>query len=99
MKGRKSENSGFGIVVLDEKNQTLYKEGGIVRSDGNNFIPEIAAAAIVLNALPNHLHADIFIDSKRRLRRLFSSGLAKIYAFIRICFPIIVDKLSYFAFC
>jgi hypothetical protein len=42
MKGRKSENSGFGIVVLDEKNQTLYKEGGIVRSDGNNFIPEIA---------------------------------------------------------
>ena len=50
MKGRKSENSGFGITVMDEKNQTLYKEGGIVRSDGNNFIPEIAAAAIVLNA-------------------------------------------------
>ena len=33
MKGRKSENSGFGIVVLDEKNQTLYKEGGIALSE------------------------------------------------------------------
>ena len=44
MKGRKSENSGFGIVVMDEKGQTLYEGGGIVRSDGNNFIPEIAAA-------------------------------------------------------
>ena len=87
MKGRKSENSGFGIVVLDEKNQTLYKEGGIVRSDGNNFIPEIAAAAIVLNALPNHLYADIFIDSQATIaaikekplserRRIRSSGRA-----------------------
>ena len=60
MKGRKSENSGFGIVVMDEKDQTLYEGGGIVRSDGNNFIPEIAAAAITLHALPNHLQADIF---------------------------------------
>ena len=42
----------------------LFKEGGTVRSDGNNFIPEIAAAAIVLSALPNHLYADIFIDSQ-----------------------------------
>ena len=87
MKGRKSENSGFGIVVLDEKNQTLYKEGGTVRSDGNNFIPEIAAAAIVLSALPNHLYADIFIDSQATIaaikekplserRRIRSSGRA-----------------------
>ena len=80
MKGRKSENSGFGIVVLDEKNQTLYKEGGIVRSDGNNFIPEIAAAAIVLNALPNHLYADVYIAIKEKplseRRRIRSSGRA-----------------------
>jgi ribonuclease HI len=85
MKGRKSENSGFGIIVMDEKNQTLYKEGGIVRSDGNNFIPEIAAAAIALNALPNHLCADIFIDNQATIaafkekplserRRIRSSG-------------------------
>ena len=52
MKGRKSANSGFGIVVMDEKGHTLYEGGGVVRSDGNNFIPEIASAAIVLNALP-----------------------------------------------
>ena len=39
MKGRKSANSGFGIVVMDEKGQTLYEGGGVVRSDGNNFIP------------------------------------------------------------
>ena len=93
MKGRKSENSGFGIIVMDEKNQTLYKGGGIVRSDGNNFIPEIAAAAIVLNALPNHLYADIFIDSQATIaaikekpiserRRIRSSGRAW-KAFIR----------------
>jgi ribonuclease HI len=77
MKGRKSENSGFGIVVLDEKNQTLYKEGGIVRSDGNNFIPEIAAAAIVLNALPNHLYADIFIDSQATIAAIKEKPLSE----------------------
>src|SRR5207302_3624520 len=65
----------------------LYKEGGTVRSDGNNFIPEIAAAAIVLSAVPNHLNADIFIDSQATIaaikekplwerRRIRSSGRA-----------------------
>ena len=77
MKGRKSENSGFGIIVMDEKNQTLYKGGGIVRSDGNNFIPEIAAAAIVLNALPNHLYADIFIDSQATIAMIKEKPLSE----------------------
>jgi ribonuclease HI len=77
MKGRKSENSGFGIVVMDEKGQTLYEGGGIVRSDGNNFIPEIAAAAITLHALPNHLQADIFIDNQATISAIKEKPLSE----------------------
>jgi hypothetical protein len=74
MKGRKSENSGFGIVVMDEKGQTLYEGGG---TDGNNFIPEIAAAAITLHALPNHLQADIFIDNQATISAIKEKPLRK----------------------
>ena len=69
MKGRKSENSGFGIVVMDEKGQTLYEGGGIVRSDGNNFIPEIAAAAIHYMPFPIIYKRTFSSTTKRRFRR------------------------------
>ncbi len=86
MKGRKSANSGYGIVV-DEKEQTLYEGGGIVRSDGNNFIPEIAAAAITLNALPSHLQAEIFIDSQATIgaikeKPLSAANLLRVQIFV-----------------
>jgi len=55
---------------MDEKGQTLYEGGGVVRADGNNFIPEIASAAIVLKALPSHLQADILLTPKRQLGQL-----------------------------
>ena len=60
-----------------EKDQTLYEGGGIVRSDGNNFIPEIAAAAITLNALPSHLQADIFIDSQATIEAIKEKPLSE----------------------
>jgi len=45
-------NSGCGIFITNEQNQPLWSGGFTVRADGNNFIAELAAAAVVLNACP-----------------------------------------------
>src|SRR4051812_8186869 len=50
-KGR-SGNSGVGIALTDSKNNPIWSGGMAVRSDGNNFIPEIAAALVVIKACP-----------------------------------------------
>ena len=44
------KNSGAAIVITDSSNKTIWSGGLIVRSDGNNFIPELAAATIVIKA-------------------------------------------------
>jgi len=43
-------NSGIGVAVYDEKEQLIWKGGAGVRTDGNNFVAEVAAAALALNA-------------------------------------------------
>jgi len=58
-----SGNSGLGIVITDGGNQTLWTGGLVVRSDGNNFISELAAAAIVVKALPSTLRLTLRSDS------------------------------------
>ena len=58
-----SGNSGLGIVITDGGNQTLWTGGLVVRSDGNNFIPELAAAAIVVKAVPSTLQLTLRSDS------------------------------------
>jgi ribonuclease HI len=58
-----SGNSGLGIVITDCENQTLWTGGLVVRADGNNFIPELAAAAIVIKAVPLTLRLTLRTDS------------------------------------
>jgi hypothetical protein len=48
----KSPNSGSGIFITNESHRLLWSGGFTVRSDGNNFIAELAAAAVVLKACP-----------------------------------------------
>jgi hypothetical protein len=49
-----SPNSGCGVVITDKNDKLLYSGGLIVRSDGNNFIPELAAASCVIKATPEN---------------------------------------------
>ena len=51
--GGKSPNSGCGIYVTDLEHNPIWSGGMVVRADGNNFIAEIAAAAVVIKACPN----------------------------------------------
>src|SRR5579872_5473591 len=56
---RKSKNSGYGICITSSTHSPIFLGGGTVRSDGNNFIAEMAAAAVAIKALPprqNHDH-------------------------------------------
>src|SRR6185437_10054926 len=52
---KKSPNSGCGIFITDEKNKPLWTGGLVVRTDGNNFIAELAAVSITVKALPPNL--------------------------------------------
>jgi hypothetical protein len=44
---KKSKNSGYGIHITTASHAPIFSGGGAVRSDGNNFIAEMAAASIV----------------------------------------------------
>ena len=59
----KSPNSGCGIFITDENHTPLWSGGAVIRTDGNNFIAELAAAAIVAKACPRNLPILIRIDS------------------------------------
>jgi len=59
----KFPNSGCGIFITDEKNKPVWSGGMVVRTDGNNFIAELAAAAIIVKAVPPNLPLLLRIDS------------------------------------
>jgi hypothetical protein len=56
-------NSGSSIIVTDSKDRTIWSGGMTVRADGNNFIPELAAAATAIKACPVGLPMTLRIDS------------------------------------
>ena len=62
-KKRKSKNSGYGIYITTSS-------CGIVRSDGNNFVAEMAAASIVIKALPQNRTMTMHIDSQAAIQAL-----------------------------
>ena len=51
------------VSSSDENHSPLWSGGALVRTDGNNFIAELAAAAIVAKACPRNLPILIRIDS------------------------------------
>src|SRR5690349_20789446 len=56
-------NSGSGIFITTSNHERLWEGGLVVRADGNNFIAELAAVAMVLRACPPHLNLLLRIDS------------------------------------
>ena len=44
-----NSNSGCSIIITDSKDRPVWS-GMVVRADGNNFIPELAAAATAIKA-------------------------------------------------
>ena len=48
-----SPNSGCSVVLTDHEDKYVWSGGLVVRSDGNNFIPELAAASCDIKAIPN----------------------------------------------
>ena len=49
---------------MDQDNQLLWNGGTTIRADGNNFLSEVAAAAIIVKACPTGLPLTIRMDSK-----------------------------------
>ena len=48
----KAPNSGIGIVIYDSDKKLLWEGGLGIRTDGNNYVAELAAAAILLCSTP-----------------------------------------------
>jgi len=48
---KRKPNSGSSIVVTDDRNSEVWSGGMVVRTDGNNFIAELAAAVVVCQIL------------------------------------------------
>ena len=44
-------NSGYAVVITDIKHRPICELGGMVKTDGNNFLAEMAAVTMALSAL------------------------------------------------
>ena len=51
--------------------------GGVVRSDGNNFIAEMAAATAVIHALPQDRNLTMYIDSMATIQALDEGAVSE----------------------
>ena len=60
---RKHANSGCGIVITNTEHKTIWQGGMPVRSDGNNFIAELAAVSCIVKALPSNFSMTLRSDS------------------------------------
>ena len=63
-------NSGSSILLTDDQHRHVWKVV-TVRSDGNNFIPELAAASCVVKAVPIDATVTLRIDSMAAIGELF----------------------------
>jgi ribonuclease HI len=55
----------------------IWSAGMIVRSDGNNFIAELAAAAIAIKSCPQSLDITLKIDSKAAIGALTRGAVSE----------------------
>src|ERR1044072_6560778 len=61
---------GYGIHVTTNSHFPIHTGGGTVRSDGNNFVAEMAAATIVIKALPPNRTLSMYVDSVAAIQAL-----------------------------
>ena len=66
-KKKQHPNSGYAVVITDIKHRPICELGGMVKTDGNNFLAEMAAVTMALNALPPGRYLDIYSDSQATL--------------------------------
>jgi hypothetical protein len=45
-------NSGSSVIITDPDHKVIYQGGMAIRTDGNNFLAELAAASCAIKALP-----------------------------------------------
>jgi ribonuclease HI len=69
-------NSGIGVAVYNEKNKLIWQGGG-VRTDGNNFVAEMAAAALALEASPGHIPLQLYMDSTSAMQAINKGSLSE----------------------
>ena len=74
---RKSQNSGYGIQVTTNSHIPICSGGGAVRSDGNNFVAEMAAATVVIKALPPDRTLTLYIDSMAAIQALSQGPMSE----------------------
>src|SRR6185503_2610711 len=70
-------NSGSSIVVTDDRNSEVWCGGMVVRTDGNNFIAELAAAVVVCQACPPGFPLTLRIDSKAAIGALLKGVVSE----------------------
>jgi len=70
-------NSGCSIVVTDNKHSSVWAGGMVVRTDGNNFVAELAAAAIAIKACPPLFPLKLCIDSKAAIGALTRGAVSE----------------------
>jgi len=70
-------NSGSGIFITDDHHCPIWSGGFVARTDGNNFIAELAAAAIVSKACPDHLALILRIDSMAAIGALTQGAVSE----------------------
>jgi len=69
-------NSGCSIVVTDNKHSSVWAGGMVVRTDGNNFVAELAAA-IAIKACPPLFPLKLCIDSKAAIGALTRGAVSE----------------------
>ena len=67
---RSPANSGCSVVVTDQEHKEVWSGGLTVRTDGNNFVAEVAAAAMVIKACPVLFPITLRIDSEAAIGAL-----------------------------
>jgi len=58
----KVANSGLGIALYGADKKLLWEGGMGIRTEGNNYVAELAAAAILLSSVPYQVHLTLFSD-------------------------------------
>ena len=74
---RKNETQRTWYLHTHKFPQPYLSGGGIVRSDGNNFIAEMAAASMVIGALPVDRNMTMYIDSMAIIQALAKGSVSE----------------------
>jgi ribonuclease HI len=67
----------MGIVLYGPEQKLLWEGGMGIRTDGNNYVAEIAATTILLTSVPHHVHLSLFTDCLSAIHTLNKPALSE----------------------